>query len=223
MLKLCLLICLTFINSQVQAQQQNQGQAKDGQIPLVYGLVIDNSGSLRSNLSEVVNAAKLIVDSHKAGDEGFIVRFVHSGNIKTVQDFTSNKAALINSLEGMYVEGGSSAIVDAVYFSLQHISQERSVNSSASRRVLILITDGDERASFYKLEQLLKLVREKSVRVYAIGFVQALKQHGPNTKKRATDLLNKIAEESGGRAFFPETMAEVKTVSIGILDDIRKQ
>jgi len=216
-------VVFLFINNHVQAQEQNQPQAKDGQIPLVYGLVIDNSGSIRSNMKEVTDAAKLIVNSHKAGDEVFIVRFVDAGNIKTVQDFTSNKAALINSLEGMYVEGGSSAIVDAVYFSLQHISQEKSINGSASRRVLILITDGDERDSFYKLEQLLKLIREKSVRVYAIGFIQALTQHGITTKKRATNLLNKIADESGGRAFFPQTMTDVRTIANGILDDIRNQ
>lgn len=216
-------VIFLFINNQVQAQEQDQPQAKDGQIPLVYGLVIDNSGSIRSNLTEVIDAAKLIVNSHKTGDEAFIVRFVHSEDIKTVQDFTSNKAALINSLEGMYVAGGSSAIIDAVYFSLQHISQQKSVNASATRRVLILLTDGDERDSFHKLEQLLKLVREKSVRVYAIGFIQALKQHGVTTRKRAASLLKKIADDSGGRVFFPETMTEVGNIASGILDNIRKQ
>ena len=217
-------VILLCINNHVQAQAQNQHQAIDSQNPLVYGLIVDNSGSLRSNWHEVIEAGKLIVNSHKMGDEVFIVSFVDSENIKVVQDFTSNKAALIDSLERMYVKGGSSAIVDAVYFSLQHISQGRGVNSSAIRRVLILITDGDERQSFYKLEQLLKLVRETGVRVYAIGFITALKQDiGITTKKKATNFLNRIADESGGRAFFPETMAEGRNIASCILDDIRKQ
>lgn len=216
-------VIFLFLTHQVRTQEQNQTPANDGKTRLVYGLVVDNSGSLRSNLVEVVDAGKLIVNSHQPGDEVFLVRFINSEKIKILQDFTSNKAALIDSLDGMYVEGGSSAIVDAVYFSLQHLLEENSADRSASRRVLILITDGDERASHQTLEKVLKLAREKRVSVYTIGLVHALNQQGANTKKRATNLLKRLTDESGGRAYFPETMAEVRNIAGGILDDIRKQ
>lgn len=208
-------LALLFINA--HGQEQLQTQSKDEQSALVYGLVVDNSGSLRSQMAEVVEAAKLIVNSNQSGDEAFLVRFVDHDKIKTLQNFTSNKAALVTSLEGMYVEGGSSAIVDAVYFSIQHFSQDRRPNGSAVRRALIVLTDGDERSSFYKLEQLLKLVLEKNIKVYVIGFNQALKLQGLNTQKRATNLLNRIADGSGGRAFFPNSIVEVRNVANSIL------
>ncbi|HYN25643.1 MAG TPA: VWA domain-containing protein [Pyrinomonadaceae bacterium] len=213
-------LALLFINA--HGQEQLQTQSKDEQSALVYGLVVDNSGSLRSQMAEVVEAAKLIVNSNQSGDEAFLVRFVDHDKIKTLQNFTSNKAALVTSLEGMYVEGGSSAIVDAVSFSIQHFSQDRRPNGSAVRRALIVLTDGDERSSFYKLEQLLKLVLEKNIKVYVIGFNQALKLQGLNTQKRATNLLNRIADGSGGRAFFPNSIVEVRNVANSILGEIRK-
>lgn len=210
---------LALLLSNAHAQEQTQSRCE--QSPLVYGLVIDNSGSLRSQMAEVVETGKLIVNSNQSGDETFLVRFVGHDKIKTLQNFTSNKAALVTSLEGMYVEGGSSAIVDAVYFSLQHFSKDKKPNGSV-RRALIVLTDGDERHSFYKLEQLLELVREKNIKVYVVGFLQALKLQGINTQKRATNLLNKIADGSGGRAFFPNSTVEVRDVANSILGEIRK-
>ncbi|MDQ3665448.1 MAG: VWA domain-containing protein [Acidobacteriota bacterium] len=213
---------LALLFSNAHAQEQTQTQSRCQQSPLVYGLVVDNSGSIRSQMAEVVEAGKLIVNSNQSGDEAFLVRFVDHDKIKTLQNFTSNKAALATSLEGMYVEGGSSAIVDAVYFSIQHFSQDKKPNGSAVRRALIVLTDGDERNSFYKLEQLLELVREKNIKVYVIGFIQALRLQGSNTQKRATNLLNRIADRSGGRAFFPNSIVEVRDVANSILGEIRK-
>jgi RNase H-fold protein (predicted Holliday junction resolvase) len=96
-------------------------------------------------------------------------------------------------------------------------------NNGASQRILILITDGDERHSHYKLETLLALLREKKVEVYVIGFVQDLKQHGARTEERAIRFLSKLAEESGGRAYFPASMSEVKDIAGVLLDEIRRQ
>ncbi|HEX7296032.1 MAG TPA: VWA domain-containing protein, partial [Pyrinomonadaceae bacterium] len=87
------------------------------EVPISYGLAVDTSGSLRTQLTSVIDAGKTIVNANKPGDETFLVRFISSDKIETVQDFTANKDALIDGLDSLYVEGGQTAVVDAVYLS----------------------------------------------------------------------------------------------------------
>src|SRR5918912_166702 len=90
------------------------------EVPISYGLAVDNSGSMRSQIDKVIEAAKDIVNSNKSGDETFLVRFIDSDKIETLQDFTPNKQALMDALDSMFIEGGQTAIVDAVYLSAEH-------------------------------------------------------------------------------------------------------
>ncbi len=76
------------------------------EVPVSYGLAVDNSGSLRSQLQSVIDAGKTIINSNKPDDETFLVRFISSDKIETMQDFTSNMELLLDGLDNMYVEGG---------------------------------------------------------------------------------------------------------------------
>ncbi|HET8780964.1 MAG TPA: VWA domain-containing protein, partial [Pyrinomonadaceae bacterium] len=93
------------------------------EVPISYGLAVDTSGSLRAQLATVIDAGKAIINSNKPGDETFLVRFVGRDNTETVQDFTPNKEALMDALDNMYIEGGQSAVVDAVYLSAEHVAE----------------------------------------------------------------------------------------------------
>ena len=73
---------------------------------LTLGLLVDNSGSLRSQLNEVIGVSKRMVESEQAGDEILIVRFVSSDKITISQDFTTHKSWLTQVLDDTYVEGG---------------------------------------------------------------------------------------------------------------------
>jgi hypothetical protein len=115
-------IFIAFTN--IQAQEQSQSQRETQHTQLVYCLVVDNSGSLRSQLKKVIDTGKLIVESNQSGGQTFLVRFVDSKNIKVVQGFSSNRAAFTHALDRMYVEGGVSAIIDAVYFSAQRLIEK---------------------------------------------------------------------------------------------------
>jgi len=79
--------------------------AKDER-PVDYGLAIDASGSLRDALRAMLAAAKLIVNNSRDGDEIFIERFIDADKIETMQEFTSDKAVLVKSLDQVYVERG---------------------------------------------------------------------------------------------------------------------
>jgi Ca-activated chloride channel family protein len=198
------------------------------EVPISYGLAVDTSGSLRSQLQSVIDAGKTIINSNKKGDETFLVRFISSDKIETVQDFTANKDLLTDGLDSFYIEGGQTAIIDAVYLSAEHVSEyKRGDNSDRRRRALIVITDGEDRNSFYKQEQLFARLREEDVQIFVIGFVNELDKDAgfirKSPKEKATTLINKLATETGGRAFFPESISELPQIANEIIRDLRTQ
>lgn len=199
------------------------------EVPISYGLAVDTSGSLRSQLPTVIEAGKTIINSNRQGDETFLVRFISSDKIETVQDFTDKKDLLMDGLDSFYVEGGQTAIIDAVYLSAEHVSEYKKGDpqDDRRRRALIVITDGEDRNSFYKQEQLFARLREEDVQIFVIGFVNELdKEAGfirKSPRERAVNLINKLAEETGGRAFFPESVAELPQIANEIIRDLRTQ
>ncbi len=198
------------------------------EVPISYGLAVDTSGSLRSQLQSVIDAGKTIVNGNRSGDETFLVRFISSDKIETVQDFTASKDLLMDGLDSLYVEGGQTAIIDAVYLSAEHVSDyKKGDEGDRRRRALIVITDGEDRNSFYKQEQLFARLREEDVQIFVIGFVNELdKEAGfirKSPREKAVGLINKLATETGGRAFFPDSIAELPQIAAEIVRDLRTQ
>ena len=198
------------------------------EVPISYGLAVDTSASLRSQIQSVIDAAKTIINSNKPGDETFLVRFISSDKIQTEQDFTSNKELLMDALDNLYVEGGQTAVIDAVYLSAEHVSDyKKGDESDRRRRALIVITDGEDRNSFYKQEQLFARLREEDVQIFVIGFINELDKEGGLIRKsprdKAVNLINKLASETGGRAFFPESISELPQIANEIIRDMRTQ
>lgn len=197
-------------------------------VPISYGLAVDTSGSLRTQLPTVIEAGKSIINSNKSGDETFLVRFVGRENSEIAQNFTANKEALMDALDNMYVEGGQSAVVDAVYLSAEYVAEYRKGDESdRRRRALIVITDGEDRNSFYNQEQLFARLREDDVQIFVIGFVNELDKEAGFIRKsprdKAVNLINKLASETGGRAFFPESLSELPQIANEIIRDLRTQ
>ncbi len=198
------------------------------EVPISYGLAVDTSASLRSQIQSVIDAGKTIVNSNKPGDETFLVRFISSDKIQTEQDFTDKKDLLMDALDNLYVEGGQTAVIDAVYLSAEHVSEyKKGDEGDRRRRALIVITDGEDRSSFYKQEQLFARLREEDVQIYVIGFVNELdKEAGfirKSPREKAVGLINKLASETGGRAFFPESISELPDIAKEIVRDMRTQ
>ena len=198
------------------------------EVPIMYGLAVDTSGSLRSQLQSVIDAGKTIINSNRPGDETFLVRFISSDKIETVQDFTPSKDLLIDGLDTLYVEGGQTAIIDAVYLTSEHVAEyKKGDDNDRNRRALIVITDGEDRASFYSQEKLFARLREADVQIYVIGFVNELDKEGGLIRKsprdKAVNLINKLATETGGRAFFPQSLSELPQIANEIVRDLRTQ
>lgn len=198
------------------------------EVPISYGLAVDTSGSLRSQLTSVIDAAKTIINSNKPGDETFLERFVASDNIQTLQEFTAEKDLLLDGLENLYIEGGDTAVIDGVYLAAEHVAEYKKGNDNdRRRRALIVITDGEDRHSYYKEPQLFERLREEDVQIYVIGFVNELDKDAGFIRKsprdKAINLINKLATESGGRAFFPQSLSELPEIARAIVRDLRTQ
>lgn len=198
------------------------------EVPISYGLAIDTSGSLRSQLAQVLEAGKVIINSNKPGDETFLVRFISSDKIEQVLDFSSNTEDLLDSLDTFYTEGGQTAVVDAVYVSAEHVAQYKKGNDNdRRRRALIVVTDGEDRGSTYKQEELFERLREEDVQIYVIGFINELDKEGgfirKSPREKAVNLINRLAKDTGGRAFFPESLSDLPKIAEEIVRDMRTQ
>lgn len=194
--------------------------------PLACGVVVDSTGSMRGYTNVVVDALRAFLAESRPGDEAFVERFVSSDKITLLEDFTSDRDALGDALDDIYIEGGLSAVVDAVYVAAQHAAAHDTPGKKY-RPVLLLVTDGEDRGSARKPEELTKLLRETGVQVFAVGLVNDLSSGGftarSNRRQRATDLLDAIAKESGGRAYFPKSLADLPSLLRDVSRAMRTQ
>ncbi len=199
------------------------------EVPIINALVIDNSRSLRSQLSKVIEAGKIIVGTNRPKDESTIVRFVSKDKIEVVQDFTTNKSSLNNALDNLFVEGGQTAIIDAVYQTAKKVEQYQNSQKKedVKLRALILVSDGDDRGSSYKEQQLFELLRESNVQIYAVGFVNDLSKEadasGINRQEKAKTFLTRLAKETGGKVYFPNSINELPQIASDISGELRTQ
>lgn len=188
--------------------------------PLSYGLMIDSSGSVRSQFDGIIRAAEQIVESNRPADETFLVRFIGSDKIETAQEPTSDKARLKKILSEYYIEGGPSAVIDAVYLGAQKLAEQKMDLANLRRRVLVLITDGEDRASYYTAEHLFNLLAGTDVQIFTIGLAQELK---PQSRDKAVNLLNRLADATGGRAFFASSSSQIEPIGQELMHEIRTQ
>jgi Ca-activated chloride channel family protein len=180
-------------------------------IPVSMGIVIDNSGSMREKREKVNKAALNLVQSSNAQDEVFVVNF--SDEYYLDQPFT-NKINLLKEALERYETRGGTALYDAVVASADELKK----HARLQKKILFVVTDGEDDASRESLEQAVKrLQQENGPTVYAIGVL------GGEKERRARRALQTLAERTGGIAFFPKTLDEVDAISGTIAHDIRNQ
>ncbi len=199
------------------------------EVPTNYGLVIDNSGSLRQQLEKVIEASKILVNTNRPADETLIIRFVSRDKITIEQPFTSKKTDLNDALDNLYIEGGQTAIIDAIYLAAEKVSdyEKDRGKDDRKRRALIVVSDGEDRDSYYSEAQLFEMLKETDVQIFAVGFVNDLSKDGGFISKspqgKAKSFLERLATETGGKAYFPNTTAELAGIAKEISSELRLQ
>jgi Ca-activated chloride channel homolog len=193
-------------------KQQSIVSFRHEDIPVSMGIVIDNSGSMREKRAKVNQAALNLVRSSNPKDEVFIVNF--NDEYYLDQDFTNDLLKLKDALEKIDSSGGT-ALYDAIVASADHLKR----NARLEKKVLFVVTDGEDNASNETLEQAVKQLQEENgPSVYAIGILGD--EEHPRKARRALQI---ICDRTGGIAFFPKTLDEVSEISKTIAGDIRSQ
>lgn len=207
-----IILSLCLLTGASSGQSKNENAQEAVYIPVSYGIVVDNSGSYRRLLGRIIDLSKDIVEENKTDDETFLVRFISSDKIKLLQDFTDSKQLLHDAADEMFIEGGLTSILDAVHFSAQHLGKKDT--EATRRKALVLITDGDERKSGIKIEELIKFLKDAQIRVFAVVIAD---------EKVSQKILDKLTKETGGRKFVPKTPAEIPAVIKELANAIRIQ
>lgn len=181
-------------------------------IPVSVGIVVDNSGSMRDKRRGVNAAALKFVRTSNPRDEVFIVNFNDEAFLDA--DFTDNIKLLEEGLEKIDARGGT-ALYDALEGALKHLEE-----GTRDKKVLLVVTDGEDNASRLSLEQVVKSVQHSNAVIYTVGLLGDEGGHSLRRAKRALEVLSKA---SGGGAFFPKNPAEVDSIATAISNDIRNQ
>jgi Ca-activated chloride channel family protein len=199
------------------------------EVPTNYALVIDNSGSLRQQLDKVIEAGKVLINTNRPDDESMVIRFIGRDKIEIVQEFTSHKDDLEYALDQMLIEGGQTAVIDAVYLAVQNVEQYEASKKpeDRKRRAIILVSDGEDRNSYYNEKQLFDLLRESEVQIYVVGFVDDLSKDGgfigKSPQGKAKALLDRLASETGGKAYYPSSANDLPALAKDISNELRTQ
>ena len=189
-----------------------------GEAPASIVLVLDASGSMRTKIKNVAEAAARVLEGARPGDEFAVVEFREDANV--VEEFTSDPAAIRDALAGLE-PAGQTAMIDAAYVAADY-AQRAGRNRIKS---VVLVTDGLDKNSFYTPENLSDHFRRLDVRFYAVGFTADLDtERGlfqKSEKAKSEQLLTRLARETGGRSFFPATLGELNAINDAIASDLR--
>src|SRR5277367_2211210 len=194
--------------------EQKLAVFKREDIPVSMGLVIDNSGSMRDKRPRVNAAALTLVEASNPQDEAFVVNFNDDFYLDLDKDFSSSIPELKEALERIDSRG-STALYDAIIGSLDHVKK-----GAKDKKVLLVVTDGEDNTSHNSLEKTIREIQKTDTVIYTIGL---LSEESKKNAKRAKRALEEIAKASGGLAFFPENVADVKDICENVAHDIRNQ
>ena len=194
--------------------------------PIDLVLAIDSSGSVRSLFPTVLESGRVLIINRRPEDEILVERFIASEKIESMQDFTSDGKALLAAIDKFYIEKGHSAVIDALYVSANAFAKFNKT-SKERRKVVVIISDGEDRNSYYKQEQLLKFLHQTDVQVFALGLVTELNKDAglirTSPRDKAEKLLQTVTSETGGRVFFPRNKTELIDSLQQLITDLHGQ
>ena len=208
-----------FIVTEDKVPQKIDHFSRD-QVPVSLVFAIDTSGSMRPKLDTVVKASSNLVKESRPGDEMSVIEFKDQPEL--LEEFTGDINDVVDTLNGL-VASRQTAMLDALYLAADYANKE----GKNRRKAVLVVTDGLDNDSYYKFGEVVNHLREIDVQVYLIGFVSDLDRDSGLFRKSAKDkaetLLNKLAEETGGKAFYPKELSEVHAIAQQISTDLRTQ
>jgi len=182
-------------------------------VPISLGMIIDNSGSMREKRQRVEAASLDLVKASNPQDEVFIVNFNDDAFLDV--PLTSDIKKMEEGVARIDSRGGT-AMRDAIDMSMTYLKKE----GHRQKKVLLVITDGNDNASNISLEKLVNRAQQNEVLVYSIGLLNEEERREARLAKRA---LDSITRDSGGLSFYPKGPGEVDAIALQVAHEIRNQ
>jgi Ca-activated chloride channel homolog len=201
-----------------KVKQQIESVSRE-EIPISFGIVIDTSGSMRNKIQTITDSSRSLIRQKRPEDEGFVVQF--KAESEMVQPFTKNESDLESALEQIFTSGPT-ALLDAIIHSSDYAHKQ----GKQRRKAIVVISDGLDRNSAVKEKEVIDAIKENEVQLYMIGFIEEGEPTSPFYKspsQKAKELLERLANDSGGRAFFPRGISEIPAIAAQIAKDLRTQ
>ncbi len=190
--------------------------SRETNLPLRVGLLIDASNSVRDRFKFEQDAAIEFLNQiiRPQYDKAFVIGFDTTPEV--TQDFTDDTELLSKGVR-MLRPGGGTAMYDAIYFACRDKLMSYDKGTVATRRAIILLSDGEDNQSRVTREEAVEMAQRAEVIIYAIS------TNTSGMKLRGDKILEHFAEETGGRAFFPFKIQEVADAFSQIQDELRSQ
>jgi Ca-activated chloride channel homolog len=188
---------------------------RETDLPIELGLLIDTSGSVRGRFDFEQDAAVSFLQNtvRPNFDKAFVVGF--NGHSQMMQEFTDN-AALLSAAVHRMQDGGGTALYDAIYRAC-HDNLIKDHEDHPSRRAIVVVSDGEDNQSDFSEAQAIEMAQRAEVIIYAISTDDS------GLILRGDKVLQRIADATGGRAFFPYKMKDIKNSFAAIEDELRSQ
>jgi Ca-activated chloride channel homolog len=189
-------------------------------LPVALSLLIDTSSSMEDRMSTAQDAAIGFVRKLRPTDLGEVIGF--DSRAEVLQKFTSNTAELEQAIKKT-VAGGSTSLNNALYISLKGLKKIPTRSEDEVRRqAIVLLSDGEDTSSLVSFDDVLDLARRSETAVYAIGLMSDEPSQSKGFRE-ATYALRQLANDTGGRAFFPADVKSLATVYGQIYDELSSQ
>jgi len=190
-------------------------------VPLALALLIDTSASMDEALGTAQEAAIGFARQLGRADIATVVDF--DSTVQIAQGFTNDGRALESAIRRT-AAGGSTALYNAVYIALKELNKLIPEHDSEvpRRRAMIVLSDGDDTSSLVDFEQVLDLASRSDTVIYSIGLGQQA-PGGLRNNQTGEFVLRRLAEQTGGRAFFPQLARDLAAVYQSIRDELSSQ
>jgi VWFA-related protein len=185
-------------------------------LPLRVGIVIDTSTSIHSRFQfEQQAAQEFLLQILKArSDRAFVMGFDVTPNVTA--DWTNDLDALENGINRLS-PGGGTALFDAVYTACRDKLLSQARGQEPVRKAIVLLSDGDDNQSRVHLDEAIKMCQRSDTSIYSIS------TNWTPSRGEGDKVMSQLAEDTGGRVFFPPSVEEVSTSFHDIEQELRSQ
>jgi Ca-activated chloride channel family protein len=189
------------------------------QQPISLALLIDTSASMEERIGFAQEAAIGFARQIHPDDQAEVIDF--DSQVRILAPFTNNIPALEKAIRETTPQG-STSLYNALYISLKDLKKVRAATASDIRRqAIVLLSDGDDTSSLIEFDEVLDLAKRSETVVYAIGLRQG--EVGRREFKEAEFVLRQLAQQTGGRAYFPTDARELPKIYQAIWDELSSQ